>query len=240
MLANDALRHGIALWAKHARVENMGVERLLATIRKVAPEKAPLAASVISSGYLQQLRQEHTKAKGEDPCSVTRRQLLASGMPLRAGAKQRQRERDRKESRAWIIWAAEKTAQRKATGVVLRGAAKGAEMRRLAAEFKALSPQEKAPYLSAQRARQVAPPPQQPAAAAPKPDAAAAYCRQVGDRLWGMSSLGQPFSEAEVDAQVLGLAMHTLWEDLSIGHAAGLGADLCPPQGLCSARRGPG
>jgi len=67
LLSDSTLLETIRTWCSKARSENMGVERLLAQIRKgVGGSKAPTAERVMTAGFMTQWLGEHFTCGGED------------------------------------------------------------------------------------------------------------------------------------------------------------------------------
>eukprot|EP00969_Alexandrium_andersonii_P146052 6460000-Alexandrium_andersonii.AAC.1 len=77
----------IRVWLQSSRVENMGVERQLALIRKSVDAKMPSLDRLLPSGYLAQLRSAHVQAGGRDAGLITRAALQS--MPTRANKRKR-------------------------------------------------------------------------------------------------------------------------------------------------------
>eukprot|EP00973_Karenia_brevis_P037043 5106650-Karenia_brevis.AAC.1 len=79
---------GFNMWARHTKLENMSLERLLARWRKVADTTAaqqlPHLDRFISCGLLSSVLKSHRAAGGDDPGVLTRSDLLANAVPIRA------------------------------------------------------------------------------------------------------------------------------------------------------------
>lgn len=132
MLADSSLLEGLTVWARHARVENMGVERLFALIRKsVGGSKAPVLDRLCPAGFMAQLRATHSACGGSDPSIVTRDHLR--DVPTRANEKRCKRARP--NCRANILYFADRVRERRAQGVRFTRDEHRAERRRLLREF---------------------------------------------------------------------------------------------------------
>lgn len=72
-------------WLRCCKVDNMGVERQLASIRKASmvPNGKPFAERVVSCGLLTQWRKEHTRSGFTFSGAASREDALQHGAPLR-------------------------------------------------------------------------------------------------------------------------------------------------------------
>ena len=104
------LKAALRSWAMHSSLTNMGTERLLSLVRRSCPSRC-YAERMVAAGYLTQVQQVHRSAGGNDVNKLTRHQLLAAGIPLRAGAKHQNRAKShgrRPRRKDFTMWANKK------------------------------------------------------------------------------------------------------------------------------------
>lgn len=194
LLADRPLLETILMWLRKARIENMSLERMLASVRKSVGSRTPMAERVVTTGYLCQWMQQHKRAGGQDPRSTTRAQLAQRNVPLRASRKKLKRE-GAACVRPWMLYAAEQLRGRRMTRVELY-----ARRRELARSFRELPPGERHRFQLAADARNLVSRLKRPDPA--REQASQRYERLLGDSLWGLSSLHEPIRVDVAESQI--------------------------------------
>ena len=199
VLQDAGLMRVLRLWARHSIVENMQLERLLALFRRSCANKKNRASvqQIVSSGYLAQVRAKHMEAGGLDPTSTTRSMLLEAKAPIQA-LKTKKRNRG---SAASFHFINEKQAVRKKFVGPLNRMDNYVERRDLGAEFKRLSHAEKQKYVDLDGESAAEP----EGADEPGPSKEEMYHSRIGNKLWGLSDITQPFTADEVEKQACSL-----------------------------------
>ena len=83
LLQNKAVLTAIRIWAERSRVANMHMERLIALHQKAAPARCDVTRA-LSGGFLSQVLAVHGTAGGRYSFGLKRSDLIAAGVPVRA------------------------------------------------------------------------------------------------------------------------------------------------------------
>ena len=160
-------------------MSNTHVERLLARMKASCAEQRPHIERLVCTSFLTQWLHKHKRAGGLDPCSGQQRStLLRRQVPLRAGKSRRAaRSAGRKQPRGTLGVC--RYVILRATKQKLPRAARDEERRRLFAEFRELSPEERRAFAASGR---------RPVQCEPGISSADAYASNIGDDLFGLSS----------------------------------------------------
>jgi hypothetical protein len=150
-------------------------------IRRSVPA-APTVERLVAAATLAQLAHRHSQAGGHDPRCLSRQALLQRGAPLRSGAARRAvKKRLLKRRRGLLQYVNQKRALRAQRGERLGSLEYRQEFQKLAEEFRALPPAERAQFA-------IAGLPQGPLAVG------LTYADLVGTDLWGLSSESWPLA----------------------------------------------
>ena len=88
-LQDEVALAGLLQSARHTKLANMELERLLALMKASTAEKYPLVEHLAATSLLTQVLREHRRAEGDDPRRAQRRaDLLRQGVPLACKKKQ--------------------------------------------------------------------------------------------------------------------------------------------------------
>jgi hypothetical protein len=137
-MEDAAFLNALRLWARCAKIENMGTERLLALLRKSVASKAPTIDRLLSAGYMAQLRSEHFAAGGMDPTALHRDRIAEVKVAAR---------RRKASCAAATLYMLEKVADRRRKGQKKSRAEHKVERRKYLVGFKFLPEEEKDVYL---------------------------------------------------------------------------------------------
>lgn len=101
--------------SRRCRVTNMQLERLLACIKRAGGSVKPYSLErFLADGYLNQFISQHLRNGGSDPRVMTRSSLVGDGVPLAAEVHRRKNVvESRGGAPAWMMYAAERAAERK-------------------------------------------------------------------------------------------------------------------------------
>ena len=169
------LQSALLLWARHTRLSNMHVERLLARMKCSCGERCPDIQRLVCTSLLTQWLHEHRSAGGADPRgSAKRRALLAQGVPLRARRTVRKVTLKRPTGLRGVMTFIQRSMAKGRRGQAFRKA----EKRALYARYRAISAEERLPYVLLEQHKE--------------PDNAEtpseSYERRIGTTLSGLSS----------------------------------------------------
>ena len=93
---DEVAQDGLLQWARHTKLANMELERLLALMKASTAEKYPLVEHLAATSLLTQVLREHRRAEGDDPRRAQRRaDLLRQGVPLACKKKQAMQAKNR-------------------------------------------------------------------------------------------------------------------------------------------------
>ena len=133
LLNHRGLMAALTTWSWVAKLSNMHLERLLALIRKSAPQRCFLER-LLATGHLTQILSRHRSAGGSDIRRITRKQLVQLSVPIRATSKVLKKKNKPKQT-LFAKWAA--TRWKDKEGRASRQEYR-ARMKTLAAEYHAL------------------------------------------------------------------------------------------------------
>lgn len=178
--ADEILGDGIVDWMRKTKTTNMSMERLLNTIFKSSPLKNSLIERLCASGLLTQVLHDHLMAGGRDPrCNKSAKRLRSEGVPI--GTKSKERCSNASMCRGLFAYLSE---------TVPLGSSKAdrrAACVEAAARFASLPDDQKLIYKSGEEMAAMD--------RSSPPDDVNTYDRDIGDKLFGMSSQEQPLTE---------------------------------------------
>ncbi len=111
LLNSQSFWRALRLFARHTKIANMHLERLLASIKRSVCTKVPTLERVSSNGFLLEVLGMHTSAGGLDPRTDMAEDLIADGVPVvgsfqgkKSAAKQAQ------PAPGWMLYANDRIA----------------------------------------------------------------------------------------------------------------------------------
>ena len=193
--------------ARHTKLANMELERLLALMKASTAEKYPLVEHLAATSLLTQVLREHRRAEGDDPRRAQRRaDLLRQGVPL--ACKKKQATQTSKMARGVFWYVKSKMARGKRTKQQ-----RNVERSRLSQQFWSLPADVRDRYVSEEGRKEEQ----------HTEDPDSKYQRLVGNSLFGLSSRQQPRKTSVFAAEAARFAPQ--------GSGPGLlPRDSCPPQ----------